>query len=157
MRSIQPRARVCAPGPLVEDYRDGAAAAGGRPTEPRTRPEDGSTDDDASPLDPRVIKILDVKCPGSGESHRNFWANLERLNPRDEIKFVIKDRADFDYALDVIGKYRLDERDAHVLFSPVWGAIDLKDLAAWILQSGVRGRMQLQLHKYIWGAEARGV
>lgn len=112
---------------------------------------------DASPLDPRVIKILDVKCPGSGESHRNYWANLEALNPRDEIKFVIKDRADFDYALDVIGEYRLDERDPQVLFSPVWGAIDLKDLAVWILQSGVRGRMQLQLHKYIWGAEARGV
>jgi 7-carboxy-7-deazaguanine synthase len=112
---------------------------------------------DASVLDPRVIKILDVKCPGSGESHRNFWANLETLNLRDEIKFVIKDRADFDYALDVIRKYRLDEREPHALFSPVWGAIDLKDLAAWILQSGVRGRMQLQLHKYIWGAEARGV
>jgi 7-carboxy-7-deazaguanine synthase len=112
---------------------------------------------DAGVLDPRVIKILDVKCPGSGESQRNFWANLETLNPRDEIKFVIKDRADFDYALDVIGKYRLDERESHALFSPVWGAIDLKDLAAWILQSGVRGRMQLQLHKYIWGAEARGV
>jgi len=112
---------------------------------------------DASPLDPRVIKILDVKCPGSGESHRNFWGNLEALNPRDEIKFVIKDRADFDYALAVIEKYRLAERDPHVLFSPVWGEIDLKDLAAWILQSGVRGRMQLQLHKYIWGAEARGV
>ncbi|MGH9851033.1 MAG: radical SAM protein [Blastocatellia bacterium] len=112
---------------------------------------------DASVLDPRVIKILDVKCPGSGESHRNFWANLEALNPRDEVKFVIKDRADFDYALDVIRKYRLDEREPHALFSPVWGEIDLKDLAAWILQSGVRGRMQLQLHKYIWGAEARGV
>ncbi|MGH9836710.1 MAG: radical SAM protein [Blastocatellia bacterium] len=112
---------------------------------------------DASVLDPRVIKILDVKCPGSGESHRNFWANLEALNPRDEVKFVIKDRADFDYALDVIRKYRLDEREPHALFSPVWGEIDLKDLAAWILQSGVRARMQLQLHKYIWGAEARGV
>ncbi len=112
---------------------------------------------DASALDPRVIKILDVKCPGSDESHRNFWANLEALNPRDEVKFVVKDRTDFDYALDVIEKYKLDEREPQVLFSPVWGAIDLKDMAAWILQSGVRGRMQLQLHKYIWGAEARGV
>jgi len=112
---------------------------------------------DTSVLDQRVIKILDVKCPGSGEAHRNYWANLEALNPRDEIKFVIKDRADFDYALDVIEKYKLDERDPQVLFSPVWGAIELKDLAAWILQSGVRARMQLQLHKYIWGADARGV
>ncbi len=112
---------------------------------------------DASVLDPRVIKILDVKCPGSGEADRNYWANLGQLNPRDEVKFVIKDRADFDFALDVIREYRLGERDPHVLFSPVWGEIDLKDLAAWILQSGVRARMQLQLHKYIWGADARGV
>ncbi len=112
---------------------------------------------DTSPLDPRVVKILDVKCPGSGEAHRNFWANLERLNPRDEIKFVIKDRADFDFALDVIKKYGLDDRDPHVLFSPVWGEVDLKDLAAWILQSGGRGRMQLQMHKYIWGPDTKGV
>jgi 7-carboxy-7-deazaguanine synthase len=112
---------------------------------------------DASVLDPRVIKILDVKCPGSGEAHRNFWANLEVLNPRDEIKFVIKDRADFDFALEVIKNYRLDQREPQVLFSPVWGEVELKDLAEWILQSGGRARMQLQLHKYIWGAEARGV
>ena len=112
---------------------------------------------DASVLDPRAIKILDVKCPGSGEAHRNFWPNLEALNPRDEIKFVIKDRADFDFALDVIRGYKLDERELHVLFSPVWGEVDLKDLAGWMLQSGARGRMQLQMHKFIWGAEARGV
>jgi 7-carboxy-7-deazaguanine synthase len=112
---------------------------------------------DTSVLDPRVIKILDVKCPGSGESHRNFWANLERLNPADEIKFVIKDRADFDYALDVIARYRLDEREPRVLLSPVWGETDLREFASWILQSGLRARMQLQLHKYIWGPDVRGV
>jgi 7-carboxy-7-deazaguanine synthase len=112
---------------------------------------------DTSVLDPRVIKILDVKCPGSGESHRNFWANLEGLNPEDEIKFVIKDRADFDYALDVIARYRLDEREPRVLLSPVWGETDLREFASWILQSGVRARMQLQLHKYIWGPDVRGV
>jgi 7-carboxy-7-deazaguanine synthase len=112
---------------------------------------------DAGVLDPRAIKILDVKCPGSGEAERNHWANLERLNPRDEIKFVIKDRDDFDFALEIIRKYRLDEREPLVLFSPVWDEVELKDLAAWVLQSGVRGRMQLQMHKYIWGAEARGV
>jgi 7-carboxy-7-deazaguanine synthase len=112
---------------------------------------------DASVLDPRAIKILDVKCPGSGESHRNYWANLERLNPRDEIKFVIKDRADFDYALGVIEKYGLNEREPQVLFSPVWYEVDLKDLAAWILESGARARMQLQLHKYIWGPDTKGV
>jgi 7-carboxy-7-deazaguanine synthase len=112
---------------------------------------------DAGVLDPRAIKILDVKCPGSGEAEHNHWANLENLNPRDEIKFVIKDRADFEFALDIIRKYRLDEREPSVLFSPVWNEVELKDLAAWVLQSGVRGRMQLQMHKYIWGAETRGV
>jgi 7-carboxy-7-deazaguanine synthase len=112
---------------------------------------------DAGALDPRAIKILDVKCPGSGEADRNFWPNLENLNPRDEIKFVIKDRADFDFALEVIKKHHLDQREPQVLFSPVWGMIDLKDLAAWVLQSGIAGRMQLQMHKYIWGADAKGV
>jgi 7-carboxy-7-deazaguanine synthase len=112
---------------------------------------------DAGVLDSRAIKILDVKCPGSGEAERNYWTNLEKLNPQDEIKFVIKDHADFEYALDVIKKYRLDEREPFVLFSPVWGSIELMNLASWLLQSGIRGRMQLQMHKYIWGAETRGV
>lgn len=112
---------------------------------------------DASVLDARAIKILDVKCPGSGEAERNFWPNLERLNPVDEIKFVIKDRADFDFALAVIEKYKLDLRQPEVLFSPVWAVVELKELAEWILQSGVHGRMQLQLHKYIWGPDVKGV
>ena len=112
---------------------------------------------DASILDSRAIKILDVKCPGSGEAERNFWPNLERLNPQDEIKFVIKDRTDFDFALGIIEKYRLNERQPHVLFSPVWGVVELKNLADWILQSKVYGRMQLQLHKYIWGPDVKGV
>ncbi|MBL8189514.1 MAG: radical SAM protein [Acidobacteria bacterium] len=112
---------------------------------------------DASILDARAIKILDVKCPGSGEAERNFWPNLERLNPQDEIKFVIKDRTDFDFAVGIIEKYRLNERQPEVLFSPVWGAVELKALAEWILQSKVHGRMQLQLHKYIWGPDVKGV
>ncbi len=112
---------------------------------------------DASVLDERAIKILDVKCPGSGEAERNFWPNLERLNLADEIKFVIKDRADFDFALQVIAKFRLSERQPHILFSPVWAAVELKDLANWVLDSGVRARMQLQLHKYIWGPDVKGV
>lgn len=112
---------------------------------------------DARVLDARAIKILDVKCPGSGEAKHNFWANLEGLNPRDEIKFVIKDRADFDYALEVINKYALNRREPHVLMSPVWGAVEWRDLAAWILHAGVRARMQLQLHKLIWGADTIGV
>ncbi|MFN0112654.1 MAG: radical SAM protein [Blastocatellia bacterium] len=112
---------------------------------------------DTSALDARVIKILDVKCPGSGEAERNFWPNLERLNPLDEIKFVIADRADFDFALEVISKYRLNERQPHLLFSPVWDAVEFKDLADWVLRSGVRARMQLQLHKFIWGPDVKGV
>ncbi len=112
---------------------------------------------DTSVLDARAVKILDVKCPGSGESDRNFWPNLERLNARDEIKFVITDRTDFDYAIQVIEKHHLNHREPHVLFSPVWDAVQLKDLADWILQSGVHGRMQLQLHKYIWGPDVKGV
>ena len=112
---------------------------------------------DVSVLDSRAIRILDVKCPGSGEAERNFWPNLERLNPQDEIKFVIKDRADFDYALEVIEKYRLAQREPFVLMSPVWGAVEWKDLAEWILQSGVRARLQLQMHKLIWGPDTKGV
>jgi 7-carboxy-7-deazaguanine synthase len=112
---------------------------------------------DASVLDNRAIKILDVKCPGSGEAKRNFWPNLETLNRKDEIKFVIKDRVDFDYALEVIEKYKLGQREPYVLMSPVWGTVEWKDIAAWILQSGVRARMQLQMHKLIWGADTIGV
>lgn len=112
---------------------------------------------DTSVLDSRAIKILDVKCPGSGEADRNFWPNLERLNSQDEIKFVIANRADFDFALEVIAKYKLSDRQPHLLFSPVWGAVEFKDLAEWVLHSGVRARMQLQLHKYIWGPDTKGV
>ncbi len=112
---------------------------------------------DTSVLDSRVIKILDVKCPGSGEAERNFWPNLEKLNPHDEIKFVIADRADFDFALEVVNKYNLNQRQPHLLFSPVWGSVDLQDLAEWVLKSKIRARMQLQLHKYIWGPDTKGV
>ncbi len=112
---------------------------------------------DVSVLDSRAIKILDVKCPGSGEVKHNFWPNLTTLNPQDEIKFVIKDRADFDYALEVIKRYKLDQREPYVLISPVWSAVGWHDLAAWVLQSGVRARLQLQLHKLIWGPDTIGV
>lgn len=112
---------------------------------------------DTSVLDPRVIKIIDVKCPASNESDKNYWANLENLHPKDEIKFVIKDRSDFDYAVDVIKKYKLDQREPKVLFSPVWGETDLKQFTSWILESGIHGRMQLQMHKYIWGPDVHGV
>jgi 7-carboxy-7-deazaguanine synthase len=104
-----------------------------------------------------VIKIVDVKCPGSGESHRNHWPNLERLAPHDEVKFVIQDRTDYEFARDVVNRHQLIGRVAAVLFSPVHGALDAKALAAWILEDGLEVRLQVQVHKYIWGADVRGV
>jgi 7-carboxy-7-deazaguanine synthase len=106
-------------------------------------------------VDPRAKIILDVKCPGSGEEGKNFWPNLGKLRPKDEVKFVIAGRADYDYAVGVIREHDLVGRP--LLFSPVWGAIDLKDLAAWILEDGLDARLQVQLHKLVWGEDARGV
>jgi 7-carboxy-7-deazaguanine synthase len=104
-----------------------------------------------------VIKIVDVKCPGSSESHRNDWDNLERLAAHDEVKFVIKDRADYEFARDVVRRYRLIGRIAAVLFSPVHAVLEPRTLAEWILADGLEVRLQLQAHKYIWGADVRGV
>lgn len=112
---------------------------------------------DISVLDQRAVRILDIKCPGSGEERRNRWENLSNLTPRDEIKFVVLDRHDFEYAVEVIRQYGLDRRGPAVLFSPVWGRIDLAHLAGWIIDSGLPARMQLQLHKYIWGPDTKGV
>jgi 7-carboxy-7-deazaguanine synthase len=110
-------------------------------------------------VDPRARIILDVKCPASGEAARNHWPNLERLRAdRDEVKFVVADRADWDYAREVIEKYDLEERALALLVSPVWGVTDLRELADLVASSGLRNaRMQLQLHKYIWGPEVHGV
>lgn len=109
-------------------------------------------------VDERAKIILDVKCPASGEEQRNYWPNLETLRAdKDEVKFVVGDRSDFDFALDVISKYKLQERTKAILISPVWDHIDLQALAGWIAESGLDIRMQLQLHKYIWGPEVRGV
>jgi 7-carboxy-7-deazaguanine synthase len=109
-------------------------------------------------VDPRAKIILDVKCPASGEEPRNHWPNLARLRAdKDEVKFVVADRADWEYARRVIESYNLEERTKAVLISPVWDAVDLKELADWISSSGLDVRMQLQMHKQIWGAEARGV
>jgi len=109
-------------------------------------------------IDERAAIILDVKCPASGEEARNHWPNLYRLRPDcDEVKFVIANRSDWDYARDVIGRYELETRAKAILISPAWGEIDLQDLAEWIAASGLQVRMQLQLHKYVWGPEARGV
>ena len=104
-----------------------------------------------------VLKIVDVKCPGSGEAHRNHWPNLDRLRPSDEVKFVIKDRGDYEYARGVVANYGLTERCTAVQFSPVHGVQDPKQLAAWVLEDRLKVRVQLQLHKYIWDATTRGV
>ena len=109
-------------------------------------------------VDPRARIILDVKCPGSGEAERNHWPNLERLRAdKDEVKFVITSFEDWTYALEIIRRYELDEHTKAILVSPAWDEVDLKDMAGWVSASGLDVRMQLQLHKYIWGPEARGV
>ena len=109
-------------------------------------------------VDPRAKIILDVKCPASGEDGRNHFPNLERLRPDlDEVKFVVADHGDWIYAKDVIERYDLENRTRAVLISPVWGNDFLPEIANWISSSGMNIRMQLQLHKQIWGPEARGV
>ncbi|HYY57013.1 MAG TPA: radical SAM protein [Pyrinomonadaceae bacterium] len=109
-------------------------------------------------VDGRAALILDVKCPASGEESRNHWPNLERLrSEKDEVKFVVANRADWDYARDVVARYDLERRARAVLISPVWGQVDLREMADWVATSGMNVRMQLQLHKQIWGPEARGV
>jgi 7-carboxy-7-deazaguanine synthase len=104
-----------------------------------------------------VVRVMDVKCPGSGESHRNDWTNMDHLTTRDEVKFVIRDRDDYEFARQVIEKHDLIGRVAAVLLSPVHGELDPKLLAAWILEDRLKVRMQLQLHKYIWDPTTRGV
>ena len=106
---------------------------------------------------PGVSKIVDVKCPASGEAHGTCWENLDRLAAGDEVKFVIADRTDYEYARDVACRHRLHERCRSVLFSPVHGALDPRTLAEWVLADRLPVRLQIQLHKYIWGAGARGV
>src|SRR5882724_8724688 len=109
-------------------------------------------------VDERAAIILDVKCPASGEEARNHWPNLERLrSDRDEVKFVIANRADWEYATDVIKRYELERRARAILISPAWDEIDLQELAKWTAGSGLSVRLQLQLHKYIWGPDVRGV
>ncbi len=109
-------------------------------------------------VDNRAKVILDVKCPGSGEHERNHWANLTALRAdKDEVKFVVANRRDWDFACDIISRFGLENRTKAILISPVWGETDLKELANWVLSSGLNVRLQLQLHKYIWGPEARGV
>ena len=117
---------------------------------------------DVAPLDPRAHKIMDLKCPGSGEAARNLWSNLDHLTARDEIKFVIASRADYEWARAAIRERGLDMRVLNgelraLLFSPVWESMDFRQLAEWVLEDRLPVRYQIQLHKIIWGANVPGV
>ena len=111
---------------------------------------------DVSVLDPRCRVILDVKAPGSGMAAHNDPSNLERLEPGDEVKYVLADRADYEWAREHLRKHSLAE-GVPVQLSPVHGKLDPRELADWILEDALRVRLNLQLHKYVWGAGARGV
>ena len=111
---------------------------------------------DIAQVNPAVKRIVDVKCPSSGEAEKMYWPNLDELTPNDQVKFVIGDRTDFDYAIEVVQNYELIRR-CPVLFSPVFGKLKNRSLAEWILDSKLPIRMQIQMHKYIWQANQRGV
>jgi 7-carboxy-7-deazaguanine synthase len=111
---------------------------------------------DVSQVDPRVVKIMDLKCPGSGESDKNLYENIHLLDKKDEVKFVIADRTDYDWAKRTMSEHQLASV-CTVLFAPVFERLALKDLAEWILADKLAVRLQTQWHKYIWGANIRGV
>jgi len=108
-------------------------------------------------VDERVITILDIKCPGSGMSHKNLWSNIPLLKSNSQVKFVILDKKDYDYAKEICTKYDLFERLTEVLFSPVFGVLDAKILVEWILEDRLPVRLNLQLHKFIWDPKTKGV
>ena len=111
---------------------------------------------DIAQVDRRAILIMDLKCPGSGMEDRNRWSNIPLLKAGDEVKFVIRDRPDYDWAVTIVERYSLNDRQ-RILFSPVFGELDPQLLAEWILTDRVPVRFQLQLHKVIWDPAARGV
>jgi 7-carboxy-7-deazaguanine synthase len=112
---------------------------------------------DISEVDSRVHRIVDLKAPGSDESHRNRWENIAHLTKRDEVKVVLADRTDYEWARAVLAEHRLAERVNAVLLSCVWGELDPKDLVQWVLEDDLPVRVQLQMHKVIWGADTQGV
>ena len=112
---------------------------------------------DVSPVDPRVHKIMDLKAPGSGESHRNRWSNLDHIHAGDEIKFVLASRVDYEFMRDTIRSRALTQRTPHLLASTVFGALLPRDLVRWVLEDRLPVRVQLQMHKYVWPADAQGV
>jgi 7-carboxy-7-deazaguanine synthase len=112
---------------------------------------------DVSGVDPRVHKVMDLKCPASGESHRNRWSNLLHITPKDEIKFVLADRADYEWMRATIEERRLASRTPNLLASTAFGTLAPKDLVRWVLEDKLSIRVQLQLHKYIWAPDEVGV
>jgi 7-carboxy-7-deazaguanine synthase len=112
---------------------------------------------DIAAVDPRVHRIVDLKAPASGESEQNRWSNLALLRPHDELKLVLSDRKDYEWARDVISVERVHERVKDVLLSCVHGELDPQQLVAWVLEDELPVRVQLQLHKYIFGPDAQGV
>lgn len=108
-------------------------------------------------VDPRVRIILDVKCPDSGMNAKNFWPNLSALRAHDEVKFVINGLSDYQYAKEICETHRLFQHECSILFSPVHGVLNPKDLVQWILHDKIRVRLNLQIHKFIWTPETRGV
>jgi 7-carboxy-7-deazaguanine synthase len=109
---------------------------------------------DISKLDPRVIRIMDLKCPASGESEKNLWCNIDHLRPIDEVKFVIADRKDYEWTVEKIREHGLEDR-VKILISTAFGMIDPAKVVAWMLEDRLRARFQLQLHKYVWAPEER--
>ena len=112
---------------------------------------------DISTVDPRVHRIVDLKAPGSGEHERNRWSNVEVLGSLDEVKIVLRDRADYEWAREVIREHRLNERAGAVLLSCVHGALEPRDAVEWMLEDALPARFQLQMHKHVWPPDARGV
>jgi 7-carboxy-7-deazaguanine synthase len=110
-----------------------------------------------APLPAEVIKIMDLKCPGSGECAKNDYSNIDELSPLDEVKFVITNREDYDWAKEQVEKYDLIARCNAVLFSPVFSIIDPKDIVNWITEDALQVRFQLQMHKFIWPPDQKGV
>jgi 7-carboxy-7-deazaguanine synthase len=112
---------------------------------------------DISQVDPRVHRIMDLKAPGSGESERNRWENIADLSKRDEVKVVLADRVDYEWAKAAVEQHDLAARVNEVLLSPVWGELDPKELVKWVLEDALPVRVQIQMHKVIWDAEMQGV
>ena len=109
---------------------------------------------DISKLDPRVIRIMDLKCPASGESEKNLWSNIEHLRQIDEVKFVIADRGDYEWTIRTIRQHGLEDR-VKILMSTAFGMVDPAEVVRWMLEDKLRARFQLQLHKYVWAPEER--